>query len=296
MSLEVTLEQASVTYGRHNALTDITLELEPGKIYGLLGRNGAGKTTLLSLLASYMEPTGGKVRIGGRNPFEDAGTMAQVTFVYETNYSEESEKVKGMLEAAERYRPGFDRAYADELARMFGLPLDVPMKKLSSGMQSALNAVIGLANRTPVTIFDEAYRGMDAPTREIFYKQVLEDHANHPRTIILSTHLVSEMDYLFEDVVILHKGRVLLHEPIDELLERGASITGAAADVDEFVRGMKPLNVQQLGGTKAAMVYGEISGARRRLAEQKGLDIGPVSLQDLFIHLTGEEGSHETQS
>lgn len=296
MSLDVTLEQVSVHFGSHPALIDITLELEAGKIYGLLGRNGAGKTTLLSLLASYMEPTSGQVRIGGHNPFEHAETMAQVSFVYETNYSEESEKVNGMLKMAERYRPYFDRAYAEELVRLFGLPQDVPMKKLSSGMQSALNAVIGLASRTPVTIFDEVYRGMDAPTREIFYKQLLEDHANHPRTIILSTHLVSEMDYLFEDVVILHKGRMLLKEPIDQLLERGASVTGAVADVDEFVRGMKVLNVQQLGSTKAAMVYGEIDETRRRAAADKGLDIGPVPLQDLFIHLTGEGGSHEVQS
>ncbi|WP_339818403.1 ABC transporter ATP-binding protein [Paenibacillus sp. FSL R7-0216] len=296
MSLDVTLEQVSVHFGSHPALIDITLELEAGKIYGLLGRNGAGKTTLLSLLASYMEPTAGRVRIGGHPPFEHVETMAQVSFVYETNYSEESEKVNGMLKVAERYRPYFDRAYAEELVRLFGLPTDVPMKKLSSGMQSALNAVIGLASRTPVTIFDEVYRGMDAPTREIFYKQLLEDHANHPRTIILSTHLVSEMDYLFEDVVILHKGRMLLKEPIDQLLERGASITGAVTDVDEFVRGMKVLNVQQLGSTKAAMVYGEIDEARRRAAANKGLDIGPVPLQDLFIHLTGEGGSHEVQS
>lgn len=296
MSLDITLEQVSVNYGGHRALTDITLELEAGKIYGLLGRNGAGKTTLLSLLASYMEPTAGRVRIGGRNPFEHAETMAQVSFVYETNYSEEGEKVNGMLKVAERYRPYFDRAYADELVRLFGLPGDVPIKKLSSGMQSALNAVIGLASRTPVTIFDEVYRGMDAPTREIFYRQVLEDQAAHPRTMILSTHLVSEMDYLFEDVVILHKGRMLLKEPIDRLLERGASVTGAAADVDEFVRGMKVLDVQQLGGTKAAMVYGEIDEARRNAAANKGLDIGPVPLQSLFIHLTGEEGYHEGQS
>ncbi|WP_068784043.1 ATP-binding cassette domain-containing protein [Paenibacillus phocaensis] len=293
MSLDVRLEQVNVHFGGHRALADVYLELEAGKIYGLLGRNGAGKTTLLSLLAAYMEPTSGRVRIGGHNPFEHAETMARISFVYETNYSEESEKVKGLLKAAERYRPHFDRAYAEELVRLFGLPQDVAIKKLSSGMQSALNAVIGLASRTPVTIFDEVYRGMDAPTREIFYKQLLEDQARHPRTMILSTHLVSEMDYLFEDVVILHKGRVLLKEPIDQLLERGASITGAAADVDEFVHGMKVLNVQQLGGTKAAMVYGEIDEPRRRVAANKGLDIGPVPLQDLFIHLTGEVGSHD---
>lgn len=290
MSYDVAIRQLSMKYGDFEALNDISLTLESGKIYGLIGRNGAGKSTLLSLLASYMEPSAGIITIGGQTPFENPDIMPQVTFVHQTNYSEESETVKGMLKAAERYRPNFDRQYANELVRLFKLPLDKQMKQLSDGGKSALNVTIGLANRTPITIFDEAYVGMDAPNREIFYKEVLEDHARHPRTIILSTHLVSEMDYLFERVIIINKGKLLVHEPIDQLLEKGASITGTIQEVESFVQNMKQLSMQQLGGTKSVMVYGELTDVKRREAEQRGLEVGPVSLQDLFIHLTdGEE-------
>src|SRR5690606_6469228 len=132
------------------------------------------------------------------------------------------------------------------------LPLDKPIKSLSKGQQAEANAAVGLASRSRITIFDEAYLGMDAPAREAFYKAVLEDHARHPRTIILSTHYVSEVEYLFEEVVVLHSGQVLLHEPVDQLLERGASITGAANDVDEFVGDLEVLHTEQLGGTKRA--------------------------------------------
>lgn len=288
MSFDIEINQVSVKYGTFEALKNIHLHLESGKIYGLIGRNGAGKSTLLSLLASFMEPTWGNIKIGGHAPFENADIMPHITLVYETDYSDESEKVKGMLEAAERYRPNFDREYAMKLVKLFNLPLEKQMKQLSKGMQSAVNVTIGLATRSCVTIFDEAYLGMDAPTREIFYKQVLEDHERHPRTIILSTHLVSEMDYLFEEVIILNNGEVLIHEPIDQLMERGASITGSAQVVEEFVRNMKQLNSQQLGGTKSVMVYGELTEEMLREAGQKGLEVGPVSLQDLFIHLTSE--------
>lgn len=291
MSYDVDVNQVTVKYGSFEALKRVSLHLESGKIYGLIGRNGAGKSTLLSLLASFREPTEGKVRIGGREAFENRDVMSQVTLVYETDYSEETEKVKGMLEAAERYRPHFDRQYADELVELFNLPLEKQVKKLSRGMQSALNVTIGLANRSPITIFDEAYLGMDAPTREIFYKKLLEDHAKHPRTIILSTHLVSEMEYLFEEVVIIHKGNVLLQEPMDRLIERGASITGPDQAVEDFCSDMTQLSTQRLGGTKSVVVYGELTEEKRREASQRGLEVGPVSLQDLFIHLTsGEKG------
>lgn len=288
MNYKIEMNQVNVVYGNNRALSNVTLELEEGKIYGLVGRNGAGKSTLLSLLSSFREPTTGTITIGGRNPFENSDVMSQVTFVYDTDYSEETEKVSGMLEFSERYRPNFDRAYAEKLAKLFQLPMNKQMKQLSKGQKSAVNVVIGLANRSPITIFDEAYVGMDAPTRELFYKEVLEDHARFPRTIILSTHLVSEMDYLFEEVIFLHKGQILMKAPIDEVLEQGVVVTGPAQEVDAFVAGMNVLNTQQLGGTKSASIFGELSADQRRAARQQGLELGSVSLQDLFIHLTKE--------
>ncbi|EGG36315.1 ATP-binding cassette domain-containing protein [Paenibacillus sp. HGF5] len=291
MNLDVQLDQVSVTYGSVEAVRDISLRLPAGKIYGLLGRNGAGKTSLLSILASFREPSSGSVTIGGEQPFENAKIMREVSFIYDVDYKEETDKVKAAIESVARYRPHFDTAYALELARKFNLPLDKQLKQLSKGMQSAFNVCIGLASRSPVTILDEAYLGMDAPSREIFYRELLKDQERHPRTFILSTHLVSEMDYLFEEVIIIHKGRFILQDDYESLTSKGVSITGPAAKVDEFIQGMKVLNVQQLGSTKAVMVYGELSEASQSAALKAGLEIGPISLQDLFIHLTGEEYS-----
>lgn len=81
------------------------------------------------------------------------------------------------------------------------------MSELSKGMRSALQVVLGLASRAPITIFDEVYTGMDAPTRKKFYNEVLNEQAEHPRMFILSTHLVSEMDYLFDEIVMIHQGK-----------------------------------------------------------------------------------------
>ncbi|NLP44135.1 MAG: ABC transporter ATP-binding protein [Peptococcaceae bacterium] len=290
MTFDIEIKNLTLKYGNFEALKDINLKLPSGKIYGLIGRNGAGKTSLLSLLASFREPTAGSIRIAGEAPFENPEIMPNVAFIYNQDFKEETEKVKSLLEVAERYRPNYDAKYAQDLIRKFKLDLEKPVNKLSKGMQSALVVTIGLASRAPITIFDEAYLGMDAPTREIFYQELLEDHRKHPRTIILSTHLVAEMEYLFEEVIILDQGRILLKEDYESLISKGASFIGAAERVDAFVAGMKKLGEKRLGNTKAAIVFGELSEEKMKEASRLGLEIGNMTLQELFIYLTkGEE-------
>lgn len=289
MNTKIDLQNITLRFKKFEALKDVSIRLEANKIHGLIGRNGAGKTSLLSLVAAFRETTDGQILIDGEPVFENPDKMQEIMFVYDKSYAEEYDKIPAMLEFVERHRPNYDKDYADYLLKRFKLPLDKPVYKLSKGMQSAMNAVMGLSSRAPITIFDEAYLGMDAPTREIFYQEILSDQAEHPRTFILSTHLVSEMDYLFDNVVIIDQGRLVLNEDYETLTSRGASITGAAEQVDEFTSGMKILNEQKLGGTKKAMVYGTLDEQRLSVARQQGLDVGPVSLQDLFIHLTEEE-------
>lgn len=290
MTVSIEVKNVSLQYGEQFALKDISFQLQENKIYGLLGRNGAGKTSLLSLLAAFREPTGGTITVNGEPVFENGNVMRQVSFIFQKDYKDEADRVKTFLENTGRYRPNFDMDYAIELAEKFKLPLNKPMKQLSKGMQAAANVVLGLASRTPITIFDEAYNGMDAPTREIFYQEVLADQAEHPRLMILSTHLVSEMDYLFDEVLILNKGELVLHEEYETLITKGASITGAAEQVDAFVQGKNILNTKQLGKTKSVTIFGNLSETERRTAEENGLEVGPVALQDMFIYLTeGEE-------
>lgn len=288
MAAKIEMKNVTLKFGKFEALKDISLALEVGKIHGLIGRNGAGKTSLLSLLAAFREPTTGQIEIDGEPVFENPEKMQQISFIYEKDYADEYEKIPALLEFPERYRPNYDKDYANHLLKRFKLPLDKPAHKLSKGMQSVLNVVIGLASRTPVTIFDEAYLGMDAPARQIFYEEILADQAEYPRTFILSTHLVSEMDYLFDKVVIIDQGNLLLNEEYETLSAQGASITGSADQVDDFVAGMKVLNEQRLGGTKSVMVYGTLTEQNQLAAREQGLEIGPVPLQDLFIHLTEE--------
>jgi len=294
--VSVKVNNLGLHFAKHKAIQDITFELNEKKIYGLLGRNGAGKTSLLSIMASFRQPSAGSVTINGEEPFENAEVMPQVGFFYDKNYEDESDNIINLLKGIQMYRPNFDMDYANYLIERFKLDTKKSSSKFSKGMQSAVNAIIGLASRTPITIFDEVYLGMDAPSRDIFYKELLKDQENHPRIIILSTHLVSEMDYLFDEVILLKKGRFLLHEDYDSLLTKGARITGEQNLVEDFVQSKEQLSEEQLGSTKSVTIYGELSSQERQMAEDQGLEVGPVSLHDLFIHLTEEEDEDERLS
>jgi ABC-2 type transport system ATP-binding protein len=145
-------------------------------------------------------------------------------------------------------------------------------------------------------MFDESHLGMDPSSRYAFYDELLADFAAQPRTVIISTHLVDEMSALFEDILVLDKGRLVLHEPADELRTRGSSITGPAEAVDQFTDrftdGLTVLGQQRLGRTKSVTVFGVLDDAAREAAAAD-LDIGPLGLQDLFVHLT--QPSRESQ-
>lgn len=288
MNFNVEVNDLSLKYRKFEALKNISFKLENGKIYGLLGRNGAGKTSLLSILSSFRKASQGNIKISGEEIYENAEIMKYITFHYEANYKDDNTKVKTMLKHVKMYRPNYDEKYAQYLVELFKLPLNKPINKLSKGMQSALEVTMGLASRSPITIFDETYLGMDAPTRVKFYEELLRDQSNHPRIFILSTHLVSEMDYLFDEILMLHNGKLLLHEEYETLTSKGINITGQSDVVDEFIKGKKVLNIQQLGNTKTALLFEERTDAFDKDAIQKDLIINPVSLQDLFIHMTKE--------
>jgi ABC-2 type transport system ATP-binding protein len=151
-----------------------------------------------------------------------------------------------------------------------------------------MGVVVGLAGRAPLTMLDETYLGMDVPARHAFYDVLLADYMAHPRTIILSTHLIEEVSSLFEEVVIIDRGRLVVHEDTQTLLSRGTAVTGHCAQVDAFTTGLNVLGVKQLGRTKSAMVYGDLDDAQRRKAVEAGLELGPIAMQDLFVQLTGE--------
>lgn len=284
--MKIELRNVSLHFGKSVALQDVSLQLEPDKVYGLLGRNGAGKTSMLSLLASFRRPTAGTVLVDGEDPFENDRLMSKIALIWNKKREDEDEKVGGMLEFAAAYRPNWDDDYARHLTDRFNLPRDTPVKALSRGMLAAMDVVIGLASRTEITMMDEAYLGLDAAYRKIFFQELMEDYIHQPRTFILSTHYIGEVEHLLEDVIILHQGGLMMHSKTEDLLNCGVRVTGEAKKVEEFVAGKRVLSAQSLGNTRSVVLYETLSSEDRGIAAGKGLTLERPPLQDLFVYLT----------
>lgn len=288
MTLGIQVRNVSMRYSDEVlALDDVSFDLEGGKIYGLLGRNGAGKSTLLAIMAAFRKPTSGEVLVNGQPVWENPDITRQICLIRErADTVEGSEPVKAALSFAAAMRPNWDDDYAWQLVEKFEIPERDKIDHLSRGKRAALSIVLGLASRAPVTIFDEPYVGMDAPSRYLFYEELLNDFMAHPRTVIVSTHLIEEIASLFEEILIIDRGKLLLHEESDALRSRGAAVTGRAEDVDRLVAGLTVLSEKRLGPTKSVAVYGQLDSELRRRAEADGLELEPLPLQDLFVHLT----------
>jgi ABC-2 type transport system ATP-binding protein len=285
MSFGVEVTDLTVRYGPTVALQDVSFRLEPGVIHGLLGRNGSGKTTLLSVLAAFRRATAGSVRVDGDDPFENARVMGGMCLVRESGDLVD-DSCRNVLDFVARARPAWDADLAGRLVDRFEIPLRKKPSQLSRGKRSALGVVVGLASRAPLTMFDEAYLGLDAPSRYLFYDELLADYAAHPRTIVISSHLIEEVDRLFERVLILDRGRVLVDDDADALRARGLTVTGPAPAVETFVARRPVLARRSLGPTTEATLVDDLDDDDVRHARTLGLDLGPVPLQDLFVHLT----------
>ncbi|GAA0458589.1 ABC transporter [Paractinoplanes deccanensis] len=286
MSIEI--RDLTVRYGRTVAVDSVGLDLAGGKIYGLLGRNGSGKTSLLSAIASYRKPSAGVVLIDGEEAYENPRVARRTCFIRDTLDLSDSDRLRSALDLAARLRPTWDQPYAEKLLDVFQIDPGKRVSALSRGQRSAFGVVLGLAARTPLTILDESYLGMDAVARTLFYRELLADYLEHPRTIILSTHLIEEVADLFERVIIMDRGRVIVHDETDALRGRGVTVTGPYEAVTAFAAGRVILGEQTLGGVRAVTLDGHVDPGEIERGEAAGLSFGPIGIQDLFVHLTSQ--------
>ncbi|MGG3521690.1 ABC transporter ATP-binding protein [Bacillus pseudomycoides] len=286
MTIVVKTEELTKQYKKKVAINGLTFSLEEHKIYGLLGRNGAGKTTLLHLLTGQIVSSKGSVSIFNENVYENSHALQNICFVKVKEEIYSNYKVKEIFKLCNMFYKNWDQKFAEELAVKFQIDVNQKYDKLSHGMQTVVGIIKGLASRAPITIFDEPTTGLDAAHRELFYSMLLEDYGNHPRTIILSTHLVEEVAHVVEDVLILKEGEVVVQSAVEDLLQQGHYISGRKDKVDEFMINKNVVYRELFGNKRIGVIWGELSKEDYKYLESEELEIEGVSLQKLFIYIT----------
>lgn len=276
-------------YGSFTAVDAVDLALEENRIYGLLGRNGAGKTTVMQMLTGQIFPNAGELDVFGRTPAEHAEVLRRICFIAESQRYPEDFTPAHVFKAAPWFFENWDAEFAEQLVSDFRLPVKRRIKKLSRGQLSAVGVIVGLASRAPLTFFDEPYLGLDAVARHIFYDRLLEDYAEHPRTVVLSTHLIDEVANLLEHVILIDQGRILLDRDAEEVRGSATTVAGARAAVEAFVADRPVIGREGIGGLASVTIDGRLSPTDRMRAAEVGLELAPVSLQQLIIHMTGTD-------
>jgi len=274
------------SYKGVTTISDVNFSIEAGKIYGLLGRNGAGKTTIMNMITAQLFPTSGEIKVFGVAPYENASVLSKICFIKESQKYPDHFRISDVLGFCSSLFPNWDQEYAYSLIEDFRLPVNRRIQKLSRGMLSSVGIIIGLASRAPITIFDEPYLGLDAVARSIFYSRLLEDYGTHPRTIILSTHLIDEVSRMLEHVLVIDNGKLIIDEEADAIRGKAFNIVGPSKKVDSFIIGKETLKREIIGSLVSTTVMGDLNQKIHMQAEELGLEITPVSLQELVVHLT----------
>ena len=282
----IEVKKVNKSYNKKQVLKDINIVFEENKIYGLLGRNGVGKTTLLNLITDRAILDSGEITDDAENVYENDNALGKIYFTTEKTYYPLDYKVKDVFKWTKEFYKNFDMEYALELAKKFNLKIKSQVKNLSTGYTSICKIITALASNAEILILDEPVLGLDANHRELFYKLLMENYIEKPKTIILSTHIIEEISNLIERVIILNDGKVINTDEAEELLNKSYTVSGLAENIDKFIVDRDIVNVEEMASFKSATIIGKLTKEDKELAERLDLKFTKVELQKLFIFLT----------
>ena len=283
-------ENISKVYGKNEVLHNVSLTLEQGKIYGLIGRNGAGKTTLLSILTAQNPTTSGTVSLDGEKVWENRKSLEKLCFSRELNASAESGlaamKAKEYLHLAATYYPNWDKEMEKRLLELFRLDTKKKLGKLSKGMLSMVTIIVAMCSKALFTFLDEPVAGLDVVAREQFYKLLLQEYTESGRTFVVSTHIIEEAADVLEEVIIIHDGRIMVKANTQEFVDSAVYVSGKIEDVDAATKGLDVRHAEVIGRSKGVTVFLKDGES---VDESYDVSVQSVNLQKAFVALCGEE-------
>ena len=220
----VTCTHLTKSYGKAEALRDVNLTIEPGHIIGLLGPNGSGKTTLIKLLNGLLQPTEGEILINGQKPGVDS--KAVISYLPDKMYFADWMKVSDLMDFFADFYKDFDRVKAENMCQTLGISLIDKMKKLSKGNKEKVQLILVMSRQAQLYLLDEPIAGVDPAARDFILDTILNNY-NEAGTVIISTHLIADIEKILDEVIFIQKGKILKHEWVDDLREEsGKSMDG----------------------------------------------------------------------
>ncbi|MGY4104348.1 ATP-binding cassette domain-containing protein [Ignavigranum ruoffiae] len=276
----IELEKA---YGKNMVLYNINLELNNQEgIYGLLGRNGAGKTTMMRMLYNMIPTYRGRIELNGQNLKDNPEALSQLIYVggdiYKNNHLFQG-KINKLLKVYQQLFANFDLDFAKKMLADFHLDQKSKFSKLSTGNKTLIQNILGLASRSAITILDEPTNGLDSVNRQIFFRHLIEDHQQHPRMFILSTHLIQEIEPYLTDVIMLKDAKILMHQPLSEIQNKAYRV------INYQLNNKNIIHQENLSGLETIDIYDDLSKDEIEQIHQAGGKVDSLGLQALFNYL-----------
>jgi ABC-2 type transport system ATP-binding protein len=210
------VENVSKSFDNKKIINDVSFSVESGKIVGLLGKNGSGKTTILKMINDLLTIDSGSITIAGVKVSEKS--KALVSFLPERTYLNGNQTVKQVFDFFEDFYADFDRKRAEELLKDLDLDIDASLLKMSKGMKEKVQLVLVMSRRAKLYILDEPLGGVDPSTRDYIMKTILKNFSEDS-AMIITTHLVSDVEKILDEVIFIDKGKTILSGSADKLRE-----------------------------------------------------------------------------
>lgn len=269
-------------YGDQRALDDFSMQVEAGRIVGLIGPNGSGKTTALKSMLGLARLQGGSLKVLGLDPYQQRPElMRRSTYIADVGILPRWMRISDLLNTVAAINPAFDQSAAIARLAQTDIRLHKRVRTLSKGMTVQLHLALVLASNVELLVLDEPTLGLDILYRQAFYDAVLSDYFEQQRAIVITTHEVREVEHILTDVVFIHRGRNVLSTAMDAIPQRFTKVT-AGTDAREALEALAPLAIRQtLQGTIAVF-----DGADADALASFGTVTTP-NLTDLFVAIVG---------
>lgn len=277
-------------YGRLTAVDQLTVTVEENKIIGLVGRNGAGKSTFLKLVAGHLKPSYGKIRVFGASPFLNLTVSKNTIFIHEGLTFVPTLTVNSILELMARFYANWEGQLALRLCQYFEINLESYPRHLSKGQRNTFFTILAIASRAPLTLLDEPTSGMDKGVRKDIYRVILKDYLHHPRTMIISSHMMGELAEILEEIILLDKGKKKAHLPLEELSKKVVQIRGPKEGLAHLLDTPYVIEEKSLGpGTLSLIVKNELPQPLLDQLLSQQAEIIPVPPDEVCVYLTKDK-------
>ena len=208
------LEHVQKNYGKTEALSGVKLDIQPGRIVGLLGPNGSGKTTIIKLINGLLQPTSGQVLINGEKP--SPKTKKVVSYLPDTTYLGDNMKIKEVFAMFKDFYSDFDEEKANHLLEDLKLDEKSRLKNLSKGNKEKVQLILVMSRKADLYVLDEPIGGVDPAARDYILKTIIQNRSENS-SVLISTHLISDIEDILDDVIFIKDGEILLQEDANEL-------------------------------------------------------------------------------